>query len=151
MGAPGHDVTELLRAWGDGDLDARDRLLPLVYQELRRRAAAHLRRERPGHSLQPTDLVHEAYLRLIDQRSPPRHRGQFYGVASQMMRRILVDRARANRRAKRSGQWARVTLAEGAMAVPPIDVDVLDGRSRRPESHGHAGHEIRLTASPARA
>ena len=105
MGAPG-DVTELLHAWGDGDLGARDRLLPLVYQ--------------------PTDLVHEAYLRLIDQRSPPRHRGQFYGVASQMMRRILVDRARAKRRAKRSGQWARVTLAEGAMAVPPIDVDLLD-------------------------
>jgi RNA polymerase sigma factor (TIGR02999 family) len=126
MGAPGHDVTELLRAWGEGDLDARDRLLPLVYQELRRQAAAHLRRERPGHSLQPTDLVHEAYLRLIDQRSPARNRGQFYGVASQMMRRILVDRARANWRAKRSGQWARVTLAEGAMAVPPIDVDLLD-------------------------
>jgi RNA polymerase sigma factor (TIGR02999 family) len=126
MGAPGDDVTELLRAWGDGDLDARDRLLPLVYQELRRRAAAHLRRERRGHSLQPTDLVHEAYLRLIDQRSPARNRGQFYGLASQMMRRILVDRARANRRAKRSGQWARVTLAEATMAVSPADVDVLD-------------------------
>lgn len=126
MGAPGHDVTELLRAWGDGDLGARDRLLPLVYQELRRRAAAHLRRERRGHTLQPTDLVHEAYLRLIDQQRPAVNRGQFFGLASQMMRRILVDRARAHRMAKRSGRWARVTLDEAVVATRPIDVDVLD-------------------------
>ncbi len=127
MGAPGHDVTELLRAWGDGDLGARDRLLPLVYQELRRRAAAYLRRERRDHSLQPTDLVHEAYLRLIDQnRAAWQNRGQFYGLASQMMRRILVDRARAHRRDKRSGRWARVTLHEAVAATPPTDVDVLD-------------------------
>jgi RNA polymerase sigma-70 factor, ECF subfamily len=126
MGGSGDDVSALLHAWGDGDLDARDRLLPLVYRELRRRAAAHLRRERRGHSLQPTDLVHEAYLRLIDQRQPARNRGQFFGVASEMMRRILVDRARANRRAKRSGRWARVTLDEKAMTTPPTDVDILD-------------------------
>ena len=127
MGAPGHDVTELLRAWGGGDLDARDRLLPLVYEELRRRAAGFMRRERRNHSLQPTELVHEAYLRLVGQRHMDwQNRGQFYGVASQMMRRILVDRARANRRAKRSGRWARVTLGEGAAAVRPADVDVLD-------------------------
>ena len=126
MGAPGHDVTELLHAWGDGDLGARDRLLPLVYQELRRRAAAHLRRERRDHSLQPTDLVHEAYLRLIDQHGTARNRGQFFGLASQMMRRILVDRARARRMAKRSGRWARVTLDEARAATPPVDVDVLD-------------------------
>jgi RNA polymerase sigma factor (TIGR02999 family) len=127
VGAPGHDVTELLRAWADGDLDARDRLLPLVYQELRRRAAAYLRRERRGHTLQPTELVHEAYLRLIDQnRAAWQNRGHFYGLASQMMRRILVDRARAHRMAKRSGQWARVTLDETVVATPPIDVDILD-------------------------
>jgi RNA polymerase sigma factor (TIGR02999 family) len=127
MGAPGHDVTELLRAWGDGDLGARDRLVPLVYQELRRRAAAYLRRERRDHSLQPTDLVHEAYLRLVDQRRAAwQNRGQFFGVASEMMRRILVDRARAHRRDKRSGRWARVTLDEAAAATPPTDVDVLD-------------------------
>jgi len=127
MGAPGHDVTDHLRAWGDGDLGARDRLMPLVYQELRRRAAAYLRRERRDHSLQPTDLVHEAYLRLIDQkRAAWQNRGHFYGLASQMMRRILVDRARAHRMAKRSGRWARVTLDETVMATPPTDVDVLD-------------------------
>jgi RNA polymerase sigma factor (TIGR02999 family) len=127
MGAPGHDVTELLRAWGDGDEGARDRLMPLVYEELRRRAAAYMRRDRRDHTLQPTDLVHEAYLRLIDQRRTEwRNRGQFFGVASEMMRRILVDRARAHRRDKRSGRWARVTLHEAVAATPPTDVDVLD-------------------------
>ena len=124
---PGHDLTELLRAWGDGDLEARDRLVPLVYQELRRRAAAHLRRERRDHTLQPTDLVHEAYLRLVDQdRAAWRNRTQFFAVASGMMRRILVDRARTRRRAKREGGWARVTLDEGLAATLPRDVDVID-------------------------
>ena len=98
-----------------------------VYQELRRRAAAQLRRERRGHTLQPTALVHEAYMRLVDQRRVVwQNRGQFFGVACQMMRRILVDRARADRMAKRSGQWARVTLNEMVRATPPVDVDVLD-------------------------
>ena len=127
MGPPGHDVTELLRAWGDGDLAARDRLVPLVYQELRRRAAAHLRRERRGDLLQPTELVHEAYLRLIDQRAGAwQNRGQFFGLASQMMRRILVDRVRAHRMAKRSGRWERVTFDETRGGTPPAEVDVLD-------------------------
>ena len=127
MGAPGGDVTALLRAWGEGDLAARDQLLPLVYEELRRRAAAYMRRERRDHTLQPTDLVHEAYLRLVDQRRTEwQNRGQFFGVASQMMRRILVDRARAHLRNKRSGRWARVTLEAGAAVTPPVDVDVLD-------------------------
>ena len=127
MGSPVEDITGLLRAWGEGDLGARDRLLPLVYRELRRRAAAQLRRERRGYTLQPTDLVHEAYLRLIDQdRMVWRNRGQFFGLASQMMRRILVDRARAQRRGKRSGRWARVTLEEAIGAARPPDVDVLD-------------------------
>jgi RNA polymerase sigma factor (TIGR02999 family) len=101
--------------------------MAVVYQELRRRAAVHLRRERRHQTLQPTALVHEAYLRLVDQRRIVwQNRGQFFGVASQMMRRILVDRARAHRMAKRSGQWARVTLDEVARATPPVDVDVLD-------------------------
>jgi RNA polymerase sigma-70 factor, ECF subfamily len=121
-----HEVTELLQAWVSGDLEARDRLLPLVYRELRRRAAAYLRRERANHTLQPTALVHEVYLRLVDQRSPWRDRGQFFAVASQMMRRVLVDRARRRRMGKRSGRWARVNLEEGAKAAPPVDVDVLD-------------------------
>jgi RNA polymerase sigma factor (TIGR02999 family) len=90
------EVTELLRAWNAGDLDARDRAMALVYRELRRRAAIHLRRERPGHTLQPTALVNEAYIRLVDQRDAVwQNRAQFLAVVSQMMRRILVDHARA--------------------------------------------------------
>lgn len=126
MSDPDDEVSELLRAWGNGDLDARDRLLPLVYRELRARAAAYLRRERANQTLQPTALVHEAYLRLVDQRSPWQNRGHFFAVASQMMRRVLVDRARSRRGAKRSGRWARVSLADGARTARPVDVDVLD-------------------------
>ncbi|MGH9321793.1 MAG: ECF-type sigma factor [Vicinamibacteria bacterium] len=127
MAAPDHDVTELLRAWSDGDTGAGDRLMPLVYGELRRRAKAHLRRERRDITLQPTALLHEAYLRLVDQRRAVwQNRAQFFAVASQMMRRILVDRARARKRAKRSGRWTRLTLDEAQAATPPVDVDVLD-------------------------
>ena len=127
MIASAHDVTALLHAWTAGDSAARDQLMAVVYQELRHRAAGQLRRERRGHTLQPTALVHEAYVRLVDQRRVVwQNRGQFFGVACQMMRRILVDRARAHRMAKRSGQWARVTLDEGLRATPPVDVDVLD-------------------------
>ena len=115
-----------MRAWASGDLDARDRVMPLVYQELRRRAAAYLRRERAGHTLQPTALVHEAYLRLVPQDVAWQNRSHFFGVASQMMRRILVDRARARKVAKRSGQWFRVPLDEGVARARPRDVDVLD-------------------------
>jgi RNA polymerase sigma-70 factor, ECF subfamily len=127
MDASSHDVTALLHAWNSGDAAARDQLVALVYADLRRRAAAQLRRERRGMTLQPTALVNEAYLRLVDQRRVVwQNRGQFFGVACQMMRRILVDRARAHRMAKRSGQWARVTLDERLRAASPIDVDVLD-------------------------
>ena len=127
MDAPDHEVTDLLRAWGEGDLGARDRLMTLVYGELRRRAAVHLRRERRDHTLQPTALVNEAYLRLVDQRSAAwQNRAHFFAIASRMMRRILVDRARAHRMAKRSGRWARVTLDDAARVAQPKDVDVLD-------------------------
>lgn len=127
MNAPSHDVTALLQAWSAGDTAARDRLMTVVYQELRRRAAAQLRREGRNQTLQPTELVHEAYLRLVDQRRIVwQSRGQFFGVACQMMRRVLVDRARAHRMAKRSGQWVRVTLDEAVRATPSVDVDVLD-------------------------
>ena len=123
----GVDVSALLHAWSQGDVDARDRVMEVVYQELRRRAAAYLRRERPGHTLQPTALVHEAYLRLVDQHAAAwQNRAQFFGVASQIMRRILVDRARARKTAKRSGQWARVTLDESLAEHQSRDVDVLD-------------------------
>lgn len=121
------DVTGLLKAWSAGDASARDALMPLVYQELRRRAAVHLRRERRSHTLQPTALVNEIYLRLVDQeRAVWKNRAQFLAVVSQLMRRLLVDQARARRMAKRSGRWARVTLDERAAATPPIEVDVLD-------------------------
>ena len=121
------DVTGLLQAWSAGDTAARDQVIDAVYQELRRRAAAQLRRERPGHVLQPTALVHEVYLRLVDQRRVVwQNRGQFFGIACQMMRRILVDRVRARRMAKRSGRWARITLNDAARVAPALDIDVLD-------------------------
>jgi RNA polymerase sigma-70 factor (ECF subfamily) len=121
------DISALLEAWSRGDLQARDQLMPVVYDELRRRARAYLRRERAEHSLQPTALVHETYLRLTKQdRIVWQNRAQFYGIAAQMMRRILVDHARARKMAKRSGQWARVSLTDVAAAGRPQDVDVLD-------------------------
>jgi RNA polymerase sigma factor (TIGR02999 family) len=123
---PNADVTGLLQAWGRGEVEARDRLLTVVYQELRRRAAAHMRRERVGHTMQPTALVHEAYLRLVKQDTAWQNRAQFFGVAGQMMRRILVDRARGRQMAKRSGRWARVTLDEAVAQQQAREVDVLD-------------------------
>ena len=119
-------VSGLLRAWGQGDAGARDQLLPLVYEDLRKRAAAYLRRERPGHTLQPTALVHEAYLRLVGQeRMEWRNRSQFFGVASQMMRRILVDHARAHQAAKRPLAGLRLSVDEQVAAVPPLDCEIL--------------------------
>ena len=120
-------MSGLLQAWGRGDAGARDRLIPLVYQELRRRAAAYLRRERAGHTLQPTALVNEAYIRLVNQdHTPWQNRAQFFGIASVMMRRILVDRARGRKMIKRSGRWTRVTLDDAVAQRQPRDVDVLD-------------------------
>lgn len=118
-------VTTLLQAWSQGDENARDQLFPLVYDELRKRAAAYLRRERRDHTLPPTALVHEAYLRLVGQRSAWQNRAQFFGVASQMMRRILVDHARAHGAAKRPGSGLRVALQGDAGAVDPIEVDLI--------------------------
>jgi RNA polymerase sigma-70 factor (ECF subfamily) len=121
------DVSALLKAWAHGDLSARDRLMPVVYEELRRRARAYLRREPAGHVLEPTALVHEAYLRLIKQdRLVWQNRAQFYGVAAQMMRRILVDQARARKMPKRSGRLARVSLADVAAGRHPREVELLD-------------------------
>ncbi len=122
-----HDVTELLHAWRSGDASARDELLAIVHEELRARAAARLRREPPGHVLQPTALVNEAYLRLVGQRQTEwQNRAHFLAVASEMMRRILVDHARRRKMTKRSGRWARVTLGGGAAQIDPRDVDLLD-------------------------
>ena len=119
-------VSGLLRAWGDGDLQARDDLLPLVYLELRRRARSYLRRERADHTLQPTALVHEAYLKLAGQdRARWKNRAQFFGVAAQMMRRILVDHAREHQSAKRPGSALRIAFDDRIGAVAPHDCEVL--------------------------
>lgn len=100
-----HNVTELLTQWANGDEQALNQLTPIVYKELRKLAAAYLRKEQQGHTLQPTALVHEAYLRLVDQKKPDfKNRGHFYGVAARLMRQILVDHARRRHAAKRSAE-----------------------------------------------
>jgi RNA polymerase sigma-70 factor, ECF subfamily len=106
-----NEITERLIAWSAGDRSALDQLLPVVYQELRRMAGNYLRQENQGHTLQPTALVHEAWLRLIDQaRVDWRNRAQFFGLAAQMMRRILVDHAKAKHREKRGGDTVKLSL-----------------------------------------
>ena len=107
------NITELLIKWGNGNKEVLDDLLPVVYDELRRQAARYLRRERVGHTLQTTALIHEAYIRLVDQRNVHwQNRAHFFGIASQLMRRILVDHARTKKRAKRGGSDIRVSLAD---------------------------------------
>jgi RNA polymerase sigma factor (TIGR02999 family) len=122
---PPGEITTLLRAWGAGDPAARDRLMPVVYEELRRRAARFLRRERPDHTLRSGELVHETYLRLLRQNAAWQNRDQFFGVASSMMRRILVDHARARGARKRGGPL-RVTLDESHAVTTPAGPDLLD-------------------------
>jgi RNA polymerase sigma factor (TIGR02999 family) len=123
------EITELLQRWSSGDRSALDRVLPLVYDELRKIAARQLRHEHDGHSLDPTDLVHALYLQLIDQRRATWiNRTQFYGVVAQMMRRILVDHARARLAAKRGATTVNVSLASliGGPAAEPLPIaDVL--------------------------
>jgi RNA polymerase sigma factor (TIGR02999 family) len=108
---PSHEVTQLLQEWSGGDQSAAERLMPLVYDELRRLARDYLRRERPDHTLQPTALVNEAYLKLVDQsRVDWQNRRHFYGIAAQMMRRVLVDHAREHAAEKRGGARRKVSL-----------------------------------------
>ncbi len=121
--SPGN-ITRLIEAWRAGDEAARDRLLPVVYTELRRRAAIHLRRERREHTMRPTDLVHETYLRLVAQNLAWQNREQFFAVASRLMRRILVDHARRRAAAKRGG--IRVTLDENQARTGEREADLLD-------------------------
>jgi RNA polymerase sigma factor (TIGR02999 family) len=120
-------ITQLLIAWSDGRPEALEGLVPLVYEDLRRLAAGYMQREPTDHQLQPTALVHEAYVRLIDQRRVKwRNRAHFFGVAAGMMRRILVDHARARRAEKRGGAFERVTLVGDEIAADgPQEVDVL--------------------------
>lgn len=121
------NVTQLLIAWKGGDKRALDKLIPIVYDELRRQASRYLRRERAGHTLQTTALIHEAYLRLIDQRSVQwQNRAQFFGIAAQLMRRILVDHARAKHRAKRGGSDLRVSLTDVMALTKDPDLDLLE-------------------------
>ena len=118
----GGEVTRLLLAWNEGDASAVERLMPLVYAELRTIAERHFRRERAGHTLQPTAVVHEAYFRLVDQtRVTWKNRGHFFAVASQAMRRILVDHARARETDKRGGRGRRVTLDVSVASPEPVD------------------------------
>src|SRR6266705_5621477 len=113
MSAPAnHDVTSLLAQWAKGNRQALDDLTPLVYKELRQLAASNLRRERQGHTLQPTALVHEAYLRLVNQKNPSwQNRSHFFGVAARLMRQILVDHARRKHADKRTGLTVSVDEA----------------------------------------
>ena len=112
------DVTQMLLAWSAGEVGAEDRLFPLVYDELKRMARRYLQRERDGHTLEPTGLVHEAYLRLVDQtRVTWQNRAQFFGVAATMMRRILVNHARAHATDKRGGAAQKLSLEDINISV----------------------------------
>lgn len=120
------EVTRLLQQWGVGRHDALDELLPVIYGELRRLAASYLRRERADHTLQPTALVHEAFLKLVDQRDVRwQNRAHFFGIAAQMMRRILVDHARAHGASKRGTGERLLLIDEALVAAPSSRVDLL--------------------------
>lgn len=124
------DVTQILERMEGGDGVAAEQLLPLVYQELRRLAAAQMQFERPGHTLQTTALVHEAYVRLVDVKRVQswKGRGHFYAAAAEAMRRILIERARSKRREKRGGDWKRVDFEnfDPACSVAPDQLVALD-------------------------
>lgn len=121
-----HSVTQLLREWRAGNRAALDRLVPLVYEELRLQAARYLRRERPGHTLQTTALIHEAYLRLVGAQDIRwQSRAHFFAVAANLMRRILIDHARSNQAAKRGGTNIKLSFAEAIIVANKQDVDVL--------------------------
>ena len=120
------NVTQLLIGWGKGDKEALDALLPLVYEELRKQAARYLRHERPGHTLQTTALIHEAYLKLVDQKNVHwQNRAHFFGIAAQLMRRILVDHARTKKRAKRGGSDIRVSFNDANLMGQAKDLDIV--------------------------
>ncbi len=111
-------ITQMLREWSDGKQEALDNLLPLVYDELHRQAASFLRKERPGHTLQTTALINEAYLKLIDRRDVQwESRTHFFAVAAQAMRRILVDYAKAKHRRKRGGDNIKLSLEEATLVA----------------------------------
>jgi len=113
---PPNEITQLLQAWGGGDEAELQKLLPIVYKELHRLAASYMRRESPGHTLQTSALVNEAYIKLVDQKNVRWHnRAHFFGIAAQLMRRILVDHARSRTRLKRGGQLQKLSLNESGI------------------------------------
>lgn len=121
-----HEVTQLLIAWSNGDEAALEKLIPLVHQELRRLAKRCMARENPGHTLQPTALVNEAYLRLIEQKHVHwQNRAHFFGISAQLMRRILVDMARARHYRKRGGQARQVSLDEALVVSKERGEDLV--------------------------
>ena len=130
-----HEVTSLLRDWSSGDAEAEGRVFSLVYDELRQLAASYLNRERGGHTLQPTALVHEAYLRLVDSRQNIswQNRSHFYGIAARIMRRILVQHARARAAIKRGGLEQHVSLEDTEIAFEESAAGLvaLDGALER--------------------
>jgi RNA polymerase sigma-70 factor (ECF subfamily) len=120
------DMTQLLLEWRNGDASALDRLMPLVYDELRRLARKCLRRERPGHTMQTTTLVHEAYLRLVDaNRVPWQDRAHFFAIAAQLMRRVLVDEARKRHFKKRGGEFTQISLDEAMLVSREREEELL--------------------------
>jgi RNA polymerase sigma factor (TIGR02999 family) len=124
--SPQSEVTRLLKDWSEGRQEALDRLLPQIYAELRRLASSYLRRERPDHTLQPTALVHEAFIRLVDQRAVRwQNRAHFFGIAAQAMRRILVDHARAHGADKRGAGERAVSLTDTLVTIGAPNVDLL--------------------------
>ena len=121
-----NEVTQLLIAWGNGDETALDQLMPLVYSELHRLAHRHIKKERPGHTLQTSALLNEAFLRLVDQRGVHwESRAHFFSIAARMMRRILVDYARSRRYAKRGGNAQQVSFDEELVVSRQVSADVL--------------------------
>lgn len=126
-----HKITRMLCEWSDGKQEALEELMPLVYTELHRQAARFMRRENPAHTLQPTALIHETYLKLIDQREVSwKNRAHFFAIAAKLMRRILVDHARNRNREKRGGDIVKLPLDEAALAAGSdeknIDLIALD-------------------------
>jgi RNA polymerase sigma factor (TIGR02999 family) len=123
---PAQNVTELLVAWGNGDKSARDELMPLVYQELHRLAHHYMKNESPGHTLQTSALVNEAFMRLVDQKNVKwQNRAHFFGIAAQLMRRILVDYARSRRYAKRGGGMRDLPLEEALVISQERNEEVI--------------------------
>ena len=121
-----NEVTQLLVAWGNGDQAALDQLMPLVYSELHRLAHRHIKKERPGHTLQTSALLNEAFLRLVDQRDVQwQGRAHFFSIAAQMIRRILVDYARSRRFAKRGGDAQQISFDEELVVSRQLSADVL--------------------------